>query len=274
MKITVITTCFNRVHSIGAAMESVLGQDYDDVEYIIVDGASSDGSVEEIRRMEALTQGEAFRRAHPRFVLRVVSEPDHGMYEAINKGIRMATGEVIGLLHSDDVLYTPRTLSCVMAAVEASGCDFLYADGIYVSDQNPRRVRRVWKGGRYTKWKVRHGWLPLHTTCYIKRATMERLGLYDETFRIAADSDLLVRYLLESDLRVHYLPQCVVRMNMGGLSTNRRKQIEMFAEDRRVYSSHHFRHARITKIEKMAWKVPQFLLAVLVNLRGAVGGRP
>jgi len=254
MRISIITSCYNREATIRETIRSVLEQDYPDIEYIIVDGASTDGSVETIRSAIAGHEDK----------VKFISEPDSGMYEALNKGIRMATGEVIALLHSDDMMFDTHTVSDVMREMEHTGCDFLYADGLFVDAQRTEKVVRNWIGGRYSKWKVRHGWLPLHPTCYIRREVMERLGLYDESYRIAADTDLLVRYLLENTLSVEYLKRYVVRMRMGGLSTDNSRRAKMWKEDIRVYRSHGFRHVTLTKIEKMMWKVPQFIKAKFI----------
>lgn len=254
MRISIITSCYNRKATIREAIRSVLEQDYPDIEYIIVDGASTDGSVETIRSAIAGHEDK----------VKFVSEPDSGMYEALNKGIRMATGDVIALLHSDDMMFDTHTVSDVMREMERTGCDFLYADGLFVDAERTDKVVRNWIGGRYSKWKVRHGWLPLHPTCYIRREVMERLGLYDESYRIAADTDLLVRYLLENTLSVEYLKRYVVRMRMGGLSTDNSRRAKMWKEDIRVYRSHGFKHVTLTKIEKMMWKVPQFIKAKFI----------
>ena len=251
MKISIITSCYNRVSTIRGAIESVLSQDYPDIEYIIVDGASTDGSVEVIR--DAI-EGHEDR-------VKFISEPDHGMYEAINKGIRMATGDYIGLVHSDDFLYSSHTISDIAKRLEKTHADFLYGDGLFVNAENTDKVVRKWIGGTYRLWKVRHGWLPLHPTCYIRRDVMEKLGGYDESYMIAADTDLLVRYLLDNHVKTDYLKKYIVRMRMGGMSTDNSRRAKMWKEDIRVYSSHGFKHVTLTKIEKMLWKVPQFVMA-------------
>lgn len=254
MKVSIITSCYNRVGTIADAIRSVLAQDYRDIEYIIVDGASKDGSQAAIE--------EAIKEAPSSMEVKFISEPDRGMYEAINKGIRMATGDVIALCHSDDVMYDAHVVSDYVGAFERSGADFVYADGLFVDPENLQKPVRRWIGGKYSRWKVRHGWLPLHPTCYIRRETMDRLGLYDESFKIAADSDLLVRYLLDQRIKVHYLKgRFVTRMRMGGMSTDSAKRKKMWQEDIRVYRGHGFRHVTLTKLEKMAWKVPQFVMA-------------
>ena len=245
MRISIITACYNRAATIRGAIESVLAQDYEDIEYIVVDGASTDGSLGVI---------DEYRGR----IAKVISEPDNGMYEAINKGVRAATGDVIGLLHSDDMLYSTDTITKVVARMKAMGADFLYGDGLFVNAENTDKVIRNWIGGDYRLWKVRHGWLPLHPTCYIRRDAMLKRGLYNETYKIAADSDFLFRYLLGGDLSVTYLHEYIVRMRMGGLSTDSRRRKQMWHEDVRMYRSHGM-NPTVTKIEKMLWKIPQFL---------------
>ena len=251
MKVSIITSCYNREKTIRGAVESVLAQDYPDIEYIIVDGASKDQSAQIIR--EAIAGHED--------KVKFISEPDHGMYEAINKGIRMATGDYIGLVHSDDFLYSSHTISDIAKRLKETHADFLYGDGLFVNPENTDKVVRKWIGGTYRLWKVRHGWLPLHPTCYIRREVMEKLGGYDESYMIAADTDLLVRYLLDNHVKTDYLKKYIVRMRMGGMSTDNSRRAKMWKEDIRVYSSHGFKHVTLTKIEKMLWKVPQFVMA-------------
>ena len=249
MKVSIITSCYNRAGTIRCAIESVLAQDYPDIEYIIVDGASTDGSTEIIRQYEGR-------------VARIISEPDRGMYEAINKGIRAATGDIVGLMHSDDFFFDNHVVSDIVKRFEGTDADFVYGDGLFVDCNDTNRVVRNWIGGSYQRWKVKCGWLPLHPTCYIRRDVMWREGLYDESYKIAADSELLVRYLMTGGLSVTYLKEYVVRMRMGGLSTDSAKRKKMWGEDIRVYSSHGL-WPTLTKLEKMAWKVPQFVLALL-----------
>lgn len=264
MKISIITTCLNRVATIGEAINSVMEQDWPELEYIIVDGASTDGTLDVIRSWEARASGAEFRAKHPGVTFRYISEPDHSMYEAINKGVRMATGDVVGLLHSDDTLFNSNTLSDIAGTFSQTGADFVYGDGLYVNAKNRSKAVRNWIGGKYRLWKVRNGWLPLHPTCYIRRDVMMRRGLYNETYKIAADTDFLLRYLLSGDLTVAYLHRYFVRMRMGGMSTSGQRRRQMWREDMRVYSSHGF-HPVMAKLEKMMWKVPQFITAKLCS---------
>jgi glycosyltransferase len=205
----------------------VLSQEYPEVEFIVVDGASTDGSVDIIR-----SYGDK--------IATFVSEPDSGMYQAINKGIRLATGDVIGLLHSDDVFYSDDVLSKVTSAFTRSRADIVYGNGIFVSPDNPARTVRNWIGGEYRRENVKRGWLPLHPTVYARREVYERCGLYDESYKIAADSDMLVRMLYDYQFNVYYLNEYIVRMQTGGLSTSLKFQFHKWREDIRMYRLHGF----------------------------------
>lgn len=252
MIVSIITTCYNRARTIEEAIESVLAQDYPDIEYILVDGASKDGSAETIKRM--MDDGR-WKKS-----FKFISEADHGMYEAINKGIMMATGDIIGLVHSDDFLYDSHVISDVVKKFKETEADFVYGDGVYVNYLDTQKIVRNWVGGSYYRWKVACGWLPLHPTCYIRRDVMMREGLYDESYKIAADTDLLVRYLYKAHLKVAYMKRKIIRMRMGGLSTDSEKRRQMWNEDIRLYKAHGF-WATPVKIMKMMWKVPQFIEA-------------
>lgn len=251
MKVSIITSCFNREKTIRTSIESVLSQDYPNIEYIIIDGASNDNSLSVINEYKDK-------------ISTIVSEPDHSMYEAINKGIRLATGDIIGLVHSDDFLFANDTISHIVNEFKKTGADFIYGDGLFVDYNNTEKVVRNWIGGNYRLWKVKHGWLPLHPTCYIRKDAMLKRGLYNETYKIAADSDLLFRYLVNGDLTVSYLKEYIIRMRMGGLSTDSARRKQMWKEDVRMYQSHGISPI-ITKVEKMLWKVPQYIKAKLLK---------
>ena len=136
----------------------------------------------------------------------------------------------------------------------------VYADGLFVRSDRPNAVVRNWIGGTYRPWKVRHGWLPLHPTCYIRRDYLTQVGLYDESFKIAADTEWLLRVLLHPNLHIHYLRRYVIRMRMGGLSTDLSQRKLMWSEDLRAFRMHGL-SPRWTKLQKMAWKIPQFISA-------------
>lgn len=251
MKVSIITTCYNREQTIGDAIDSVLAQTYPDIEYIVVDGASKDDSWNIIKKY----QGE---------ITKAISEPDHGMYEAINKGIKMATGDIVGLMHSDDFFYSNDTIAHIVKIFEDTHADVVYGDGLFVDMQHKNNIVRNWISGTYSKAKVKHGWLPLHTTVYIRRELFDKLGLYDDSFRISADSDLLVRYLYDNTLDVAYLHEYIVKMRMGGLSTDPEKAKRKWKEDLRMYRKHNLPAYR-TLIRKIISKIPQFISAKLIH---------
>lgn len=247
MKVSIITSCFNREATISQAIESVLAQDYPNIEYIVIDGASKDHSLQIINQ-------------YKNKISLIISEPDRGMYEAINKGLKLATGDIVGLLHSDDFFYSKDIISQIVQKFQTSEADFVYGNGLFVDYENTNKVIRNWIGGNYSKWKVKHGWLPLHPTCYIKKNCIDKLGLYDESYKIAADSDFLFRYLYEADIKVAYLNEYIVKMCMGGLSTDKAKRKQMWKEDIRMYRTHGL-PPTWTKLQKIAWKIPQFISA-------------
>lgn len=246
MKVSIITVCYNREKTIRDAIESVLAQDYNDIEYIIVDGASKDGTMNVVNEYKDR-------------VSKIVSEIDRGMYEAINKGIKMATGDVIGLVHSDDMLISNHVISDVVRQMETSGADMLYGNGIYVDINNIHKIKRIWRGGKFNRKMIKWGWLPLHTTVYIKRDVMMRYGLYDERYEISADTKLLMKYLYNSDIKVTYLNEFLIKMRMGGLSTTGAHMSHVWAEDVLLFRQFGFKYPKLLKILKMMWKVPQYI---------------
>ncbi|MDR2410697.1 MAG: glycosyltransferase [Bacteroidales bacterium] len=245
MTISLITTCYNSGKTVERTIQSVMSQSYNNIEYIVVDGASTDGSVEIIKHyVEGITH--------------FVSESDNGIYEAINKGIRLATGDVIGLLHSDDVFYSRDVLAKIADVFSQSQTDIVYGNGIYVSPKHPEKIIRNWISGEYRKKKIEQGWLPLHPTVYVKRKVFDRCGLYDESYKIASDSDMLVRMLYKNSFEIYYLNEYIVRMCMGGISTSFKSQIYKWKEDIRMYRSHSF-HPYWTLGKKILSKIPQFV---------------
>ncbi len=247
MKVSIITSCFNREVTIGDAIESVLSQTYPDIEYIVIDGASKDNSLAIIKRYE--TQ-----------IAQIVSERDKGMYEGINKGLKRATGDIIGLIHSDDFFYSKDSIAQIVKKFEETDADLVYGNGLFVDFADTNKVVRNWISGTYSKGKMRRGWLPLHPTVYIRRECFERLGFYDESFKIAADSDFLVRYMYEGNLKIAYLNEYVIKMRMGGLSTDPQKMKQKWTEDLRLYRNHGF-SPYFTLGCKIISKIPQFISA-------------
>lgn len=205
ISISIVTAVYNRAATIGQAIESVRRQSYPHVEHVIQDGASTDGTLEVIGRLaDTATSLE--------------SAPDGGIYEAINRGIERATGDVIGLMHSDDFFAHDEVLARVAGRLEASGADGVYGDLDYVASGATGRVLRHWKSGRYDRAKLSRGWMPPHPTLYLRRSIYERFGGFDTDFRIAADYEAMMRYLVRGGITLDYLPEVMVKMRVGGES--------------------------------------------------------
>lgn len=245
MKISIITAVYNQGCHIRDAVESVLAQDYPDIEYIVVDGVSTDGTLDILKEYEGRID-------------KLVSEKDNGLYDALNKGIRMATGDYVGFLHSDDLFYDKHVISRVVAEIKRRDCDIFYADGIFTPSTNPYVVLRDWVSGSYSRTKVKMGWLPLHPTTYIRRSTYLAKGLYDPTYQIAGDTELLMRYLLDKNLKVTYMHNYVVRMRLGGMSTTVWSTRDKWIEDLRAYRSNGL--SPFALVGKRVSKLPQVLL--------------
>lgn len=212
MKITVVTAVYNREATVGGAIDSVTGQSHANVEHLIIDGASSDGTLDKVRE-----------RRHAG--LRVVSEPDGGIYDALNKGLRLATGEVVGLVHSDDFLAHSEVLGRIAAAFADPSIDAVYGDLDYVSANDPTAIIRRWRAGACTPAKLRWGWMPPHPTLFIRRRVFEQHGGYDTRYRIAADYDAVLRWMGKAAIRSAYIPEVLVKMRVGGESNRSLERI-------------------------------------------------
>lgn len=211
MKITLITVCYNCASTIGDAIKSVLEQNPTgfELEYIIVDGASEDDTLGVVKSQESDVPANVSYR--------YISEPDQGMYDAINKGIKMATGDVVGILNADDILESPDTLSHVATAFTPE-VDAAYADIRFVRSDLSTTVR-YYSAKHWKPWMLQWGKMPPHPSVYIRRRLFDQYGLYKLGYDIAADYELLIRYLRMAKLRTRYLNESLVRMRMGGKST-------------------------------------------------------
>jgi glycosyltransferase involved in cell wall biosynthesis len=243
MKISVITAVFNNCHTIGAALDSVLAQTHPDMELVVIDGASTDGT-------QAVLEGYRDRLGV------FVSERDKGIYDALNKGLARATGDVIGFLHADDLLADAAVLTRVAAAI-AEGADGVYGDLLYVNKLDPSHTIRYWRSRPYKAGLLARGWMPAHPTLYLRRTVYEQHGYFDTSYRIAADYDFMLR-ILKAGIRVAYLPHVLVRMRVGGASNRSlRNIVRKTREDWRA-----LQHNRIggwwTLVGKNLSKLPQF----------------
>ncbi|MBQ3288088.1 MAG: glycosyltransferase [Kiritimatiellae bacterium] len=206
MKVSLVTAARNAERTIAATIESALSQKGVDLEYIVIDGASDDGTLDRVREARAAWPDRDFR---------FLSERDDGFYDAINKGIAMATGDVVGILNADDVFESDDTLAAIAAAFDGD-TDAVYADIRFV--RGGRSVR-YYSGRSWRPWMHAFGHMPPHPSVYIRRELFARLGPYRTDYRISADFELMVRYFCRARIRTKYLPRCVVRMAPGGIST-------------------------------------------------------
>lgn len=205
MKISVVTAVYNRADTIGEAMQSVQFQTYPQVEHVVQDGGSTDGTLEEIERLSNASTS-------------LVSEPDQGIYDAINRGIKRAKGSVVGLMHSDDIFASSRVLDKISECFADPEVDGVYGDLQYVAAHDPGRVIRHWRSGEYHPALLKRGWMPPHPTLYLRREVFDRLGHYDTSFSIAADYEAMLRYLSRGKIRLAYIPEVLVKMRLGGES--------------------------------------------------------
>lgn len=207
MKVSIITVSFNSAKTIASTIDSVLSQDYPNIEYIVVDGGSSDGTVGIIEKN------------HSR-ISKWISEKDRGMYDAMNKGIAMATGDVIGILNSDDVYMDTHVISELIGLMQSKRAQVVFADLILVDQFDDQKVLRYYDSGYFHPNKFKYGWMPAHPTVFVKRELYEAVGNFSTTYQIAADYEMLIRILAIQRARYAYLPKPVVRMRSGGASTS------------------------------------------------------
>jgi glycosyltransferase len=205
MKISIITVCFNSAKTIACTLKSVTNQTHSNVEHILIDGASRDNTL-------AIVHGSPSRPS------RIVSERDAGIYDAMNKGLGLATGDFVGFLNADDMLAGPNAIASIAAAASRSEVDAIYGDLSYVHKDRPTEILRYWRSGEFTTNRLRYGWMPPHPTFYVRRSAIHGLGQFDLRFRIAADYDFMLRYLSRPGIRVAYVPEVLVHMRAGGAS--------------------------------------------------------
>ncbi len=245
MKISIITITYNSAKTLQRALKSVEGQTYADIEHVLVDGASTDGTRELI---------EAYAKKHKN--VRFVSESDEGIYNALNKGIRMATGDVIGFLHSDDVLFAPDSIEHIAAAFQSEDVDVVYGDLQYCRGN---RVVRHWQSNSFNPCSLKYGWMPPHPTVYVRHKVYEEVGPYDEWFRISADYDMMLRIFC-AGYKSQYIPEVIVSMEIGGASNkNTKARLSKTQEDYIVLKKNHVGCGYLTVACKQLRKIRQFL---------------
>lgn len=205
MKVSIITVTYNSEKYLEDCILSVSKQAYKNIEHIIVDGKSTDGTINIIKKHDAT-------------IARWISETDRGIYDAINKGIEMATGDIVGILNSDDILVAEDVIGSIVQAFQENNVDTVYGDLEYVSAADTNKILRIWKGRPFKRSRFRYGWMPAHPTFYIKRSLIEKYGFYENHYITAADYEFMARYLYKNKVSSYYLPMLIVKMRMGGQS--------------------------------------------------------
>lgn len=210
MKISIITATYNSGNTVADTLKSVLAQTYRDYEILVIDGASKDNTMEVVRKFEPLFKGR----------LRYVSEPDHGIYDAMNKGIGMATGDVIGILNSDDFYTSGDALSCIAWTMGQKKLDAVYGDIHYVDDKDLKKCVRYYSSRPFRRWMMRLGFMPAHPSFYCRKEVYERCGAFDTNYRVAADFENLLRLIFVNRIQTQYIAKDFVTMRTGGASSS------------------------------------------------------
>ncbi|RPH34413.1 MAG: glycosyltransferase [Bacteroidales bacterium] len=205
MKVSIITACYNSASTIKGTIESVINQTYNNIEFIIIDGASKDGTVDIVS-----SYGEK--------ISKFISEPDKGIYNAMNKGIRIATGDIVGILNSDDFFNSTEVIQKIVDEFNKSDIDALYGDVQFVKPNDLQKVVRYYSSKNFNPKKFKYGFMPAHPSFYVKRTFFEKIGYYKETYIIGADYELLIRFLHNNKLKSKYLQMPFVTMRTGGVS--------------------------------------------------------
>lgn len=205
MKVSIITICYNAAEHIDETIRSVVMQDHKDIEHIVIDGGSTDGTQVKIERYREV-------------IAHFTSEKDKGVYDAMNKGLRASTGEVVAFVNGGDMIAHRSCVSEMAAEFSKEDADAIYGDAYMVDPHDIKKVKRFWKGGAYHREKFRSGWMPPHLGTYIRKEVYDRLGHFRDDLKVSADYELMFRFMYKHRVRVRYVPKVLVRFRLGGIS--------------------------------------------------------
>ena len=246
MRVSIITVCYNSESTIEDTICSIVNQTYSDIEYIIIDGQSTDGTLSIIKKYD-------------KHINTILSEKDKGMYDAINKGINLATGNVIGILNADDFYIDNNVIKEVAECFLATNAQGLYADLYYVDSANTEAIKRYWKSGKYRHGIFTKGWMPPHPTFFLKKEAYDKFGHYDLSFVTAADYELMLRMIHKHKIGLAYLNRVIVKMRVGGMSNSSIKnRLRANREDKKAWQVNNLRPMPYTFLFKPLRKIKQF----------------
>ncbi|MFZ2189834.1 MAG: glycosyltransferase family 2 protein [Candidatus Magasanikiibacteriota bacterium] len=247
MKLSIITVSYNSAETIEDTIKSVMAQNYSDLEYIIIDGGSKDNTLEVVEKYKDK-------------IAKIISEPDKGIYDAMNKGIKMATGGVVGIINSDDFYFNEHIFNDVMNEFEKTGSEAVYGDIVYVDREETKKQVRFWQAGEYREEKLNCGWIMPHPAFFVKKEIYNKFGLFNLDFRIAADYELMLRFL-KNGLKVSYLPQTFVCMREGGFSGQSfRQRKKGWQELKKAWAINNFKIPRFFITRRILSKIKQYFI--------------
>ncbi|WP_026935187.1 glycosyltransferase family 2 protein [Christiangramia echinicola] len=245
MKVSIITVVYNNVNTISECIQSVLDQDYDNIELIVIDGASTDGTQ---KKIEHFLNKLAY----------YISEKDSGIFDAYNKGVKNATGDIIGILNSDDFYPEKDVISEIVKTFTTTQSHIVYGKGIFVGQKNTNRIKRIYPSNPFKKSYLKFGWIPLHPTIYVKKELYDNFGLYSLEYSIASDYDISLRWFRNKNLKKYFLNKWIVKMRLGGKSTTIGLQKRKSSEDLKIIKEHKLM-GFFTLIFKIGRKIPHYL---------------
>jgi len=246
MKISIITVAFNAESTIADSVKSVIAQNYTDLEYIIIDGNSKDKTVEIVKSFD-------WKK------MKVISEPDNGIYDAMNKGLKLATGDVIGFLNADDLYYSSDTIETIMNTFIKDKVDSIYGDLIYIDPINTTKIIRYWRSSLFSKNKFYFGWMPPHPTFFTLRQNYVRYGGFRTDFGSAADYELMLRFLVVNNITTKYISKIIVKMRTGGKSNvNLTARLAANKMDLRAWKENNLRPFFALRLFKPLRKIHQY----------------
>ena len=247
MKVSIITVCLNSEKTIENTIQSVLFQSYKNIEYIVIDGNSTDNT-------------KSILGKYADFISTVVSEPDKGLYDAMNKGLKLATGDVIGILNSDDLYKDLFVVEKVMKQFDEQ-VDSVYGDIVYVDKNDITRIVRYWHSGLFKRYKMKFGWMPPHPAFFVRRKIYERYGEFNTNFKNSADYELMLRLIYKHRITVVYLSEILVYMREGGQgNASIKNRLRANKEDRLAWSANGLKPPFMLRLLKPLRKLPQFIL--------------